>query len=146
MSERQLYSRLVRVASELPKGDPTRRKLLAMLRGGKARNLVDAYSEDYEVRDLNYRDRAWMSPGQWQKVMMEALAWTGGDYNAFNARKVGNWLKGFKGIKVQGAREYSVAVYIKGDQETLETIKDEAWGDADEADFERDGTLRLWWD
>jgi len=45
MSDKKLRSDLIRVASTLPKGDPTRKKLLAALQGKTARSLdsVDSY-------------------------------------------------------------------------------------------------------
>lgn len=140
-----LRQAVLHIASELPVGDATRRELLALLKGAKADNLVDAYSDDYEVRDLHYRDRAWLSPSQWERAMNEALP--EGGYNAFDTRDVAAWLKTFGRIKIQPGREGSVVAYVKGDPETLEAMRDEAEDvKADEAGMESDGTLRLWWD
>lgn len=69
-------------------------------------------------------------------------------YNEFKAATVAKWLKKWAGkIEVQPAREYSVALYIKGDAEVLKDMEDTAARvKADEIAIQSDGTLRLWWD
>jgi len=70
-----------------------------------------------------------------------------GEYNLFNpevAKKLVDLLGRDK--KYRLAREYSVAVYVKGVGEDvdLEKLREEL--SADEADFEEKSELRLWWD
>jgi hypothetical protein len=71
-------------------------------------------------------------------------------YNGFKAATVARWLKKWDGIEVQPAREYSVALYIKGPTAPYvlaAMLKAAKRGTkADEAAIQADGTLRLWWD
>jgi len=144
---RNLYRSMIRVAHANP--GPVRDALMPMIRSAKAKNVIDAYSDDYELRDLNYRDRRWLSPRQWEKVMTEATPF---GYNAFDAMHVGRWFKDiqkrFGKIQIQPGREYSVVAYVKGPPEALAALQTEARDEAhaDEYDMESDGTLRLWWD
>ena len=121
---------------------------------------VDAWSDRAasEFRDLDWRGSEWMTPAEWTEQAELIVP----GYNVFDAREVGRWLQRFSGIKVQPAREGSVALYVKGSRATLEKMKElaryrhefpgggpeesEALGaEADEASIQ-DGELRLWWD
>jgi len=94
-------------------------------------------------RDLDWRGSRWMTPADWTDHAIGIVP----SYNEFDPKRVGAWLSTFSGIKVQPAREMSVALYIKGPRATLERMRDEAERAvvADEADVRR-GELRLWWD
>lgn len=109
-------------------------------------------------RKLNWRGTEWVSPAEWAGA---AKLFVPG-YNAFDAAAVGKWLAKFTGIRVQAAREASVALYVQGDAETLAAMAKDAEGavSADEISFEAPGAssgklnkpyeagdeLRLWWD
>jgi hypothetical protein len=98
-----------------------------------------------QFRNLNFRDNTWMDPNTWQKIAVQICP----GYNEFSAKRVGKWLKSIGGLKVQMARESSVALYVQGDEEALQKVLEtaERQGRADEADMQSDGkTVRLWWD
>lgn len=115
-----------------------------------ASTYADAWSDELvgqlgkRTRALQWRSTKWIKPSEWAE-QMTAICPT---YNRFSAAKVGVWLAQFSNIEVQPAREYSVCLYLKGSPETLATILKQAPEAvfADEADMEKDGTLRLWWD
>lgn len=116
----------------------------------KLRGMVD--------RNLNWRSDVWTSPAEWTEDAKLFVP----SYNNFEAAGVGKWLSKFPGIQVQAAREGSVALYVKGDGETLESMSQQAEDQAavDEVSFEAEGggstklgkpyeqgdVLRLWWD
>ena len=115
-----------------------------------------AMSEAMQNRDLNFRARQWIDARAWAALMDKA---TPGGYEGFSAKKTLRWLNslekklGMRGsLKMQPAREYSVAAYITGPREVLEAIikggRRHAAG-VDEAWWERgkEGeVVRLWWD
>lgn len=102
------------------------------------------------------------SIGEWQATMHAAIqANNAADlppeerdpkddtYNEFKAERVAKWLTKWSGeIEVQPAREYSVALYIKGPADVLAAMQKAAkrGTKADDFDLQADGTLRLWWD
>lgn len=97
------------------------------------------------VRTLVYRSKNWVSPAAWLEMMKEICP----RYNGFTATRVARFLLAPEahGVTVQGAREYSPALYVEGPPEALEWLvanKDRMY--ADDADIQKDGTLRLWWD
>ena len=97
----------------------------------------------YELRSLTYRSGKWETPAAWGKVMAVVCP----HYNDFDAAKVAAWLKGFKGIEVQAARENSVCLYVRGRLDVVQWVeKDAHLVKANEHSIEPDGTLRLWWD
>jgi hypothetical protein len=115
-----------------------------------------AMNEAMQKRDLRFRARQWIEPRAWAALMDKA---TPGGYNYFSAKKTLRWLNslekklGMAGtLKMQPAREGSVAVYITGPREVLEAIikggrrhaaaVDEAWWERG-----KEGeVVRLWWD
>jgi hypothetical protein len=109
---------------------------------------ADAWSESVaeRLRDLDWRSSQWMTPHEWAEQAELIVP----GYNDFDARKVGDWLKNFLGgIRVQPAREGSVALYVKGPRPVLEEMRDSARSDvmADEATLAKNSdVLRLWWD
>jgi len=128
--------------------------------------LVGAYNES--TRQLDVRGEP-TSLGTWHRIMSKALAQDGGDgtYNEFDVNVVSAGLRdaivglgiGETDVKFIPAREYSVAMYITGEYETLDKIGSyidknrENFADVDELHLYEDGTsglpgpiLRLWWD
>jgi protoheme ferro-lyase len=102
------------------------------------------FSLSSQIRSLQFRDNQWMDLNTWQRIATQICP----DYNEFNARRVGRWLKGIdSGLKVQMARESSVALYVKGDEGSLQQVLEtaEREGRADEYDM-KGKELRLWWD
>jgi len=96
-----------------------------------------------ELRSLQYRSGKWETPAAWGKVMAVVCP----HYNDFDAAKVATWLKGFKGIEVQAAREYSVCLYVRGKLDVLGHVEGDAHlVKAQEHSRQPDGTVRLWWD
>lgn len=105
-------------------------------------------------RNLGWRSDVWTSPAEWTEA---AKLFVPG-YNNFDAADVGKWLAKFPGIQVQAAREGSVALYVKGDAETLKAMYADAERavSADEVfyevggevlnEYEPSANLRLWWD
>lgn len=97
----------------------------------------------YGLRSLQYKDPDWMSVQEFSDLFAAIVP----SYNAFSPKRVSTFLKTIPGIQIQGAREYSVALYIKGKPEALAQIEAAAKKiRADEADIQSDGMLRLWWD
>lgn len=105
---------------------------------------ADWFEISLPLRDLSFRSKKWVSPADWAATMKEVSP----RYNAFSVTKVAKLLLApeASGIQVQGARESSVCLYVKGPPEAL------AWLDAnhrkmaaDESHIEH-GELRLWWD
>ena len=101
-----------------------------------------------QIRNLNFRDDKWLILDDWETEMYFA---TPDDYNAFRATSIADTLRYLlndktQRIKLQIAREGSVACYISADLDTLQLIATSAYGLlADEADI-INNELRLWWD
>lgn len=121
---------------------------------------VDPYSDPVwtkaiSKRNLNFRGRQWLTPRAWAELMAKA---TPNGYNDFNPKKVLRWLNGIEKkvgipgkLKIQPARESSVAAYVTGPQELLEAIVKSGkrrGGGADENfwDTGKKDVVRLWWD
>jgi len=113
--------------------------------------LLNAYGdslavEGYGPRNLRWRSSKWYSPKDLGEVW--TLGYKDGmfGYNQFDVEEVMPWLEGW-GVEVQPAREGSVAMYVRGDRDTLEGMEAEAYevANADEA-WMRGDDLRLWWD
>lgn len=114
-----------------------------------------AFLEAMKKRKMKFRGRQWLAPRAWADLMAKA---TPNGYNDFNPKKVLQWLNriekkvGLPGkLKVQPAREYSVAAYVTGPQELLEAIVQSGkrrGGKADENywDTGKKDVVRLWWD
>jgi len=114
-----------------------------------------AFLEAMKKRKTKWRGRQWIDPRAWAALMAKA---TPGGYNDFKPMKVLRWLNGIEKkvgipgkLKIQPAREYSVAAYVNGPQEVLDAIVQSGkrrGGGADENYYERgkDGVVRLWWD
>jgi hypothetical protein len=96
-----------------------------------------------KVRDLRYRDRRWLKPGD-LKMLVEIVP----SYNEWDAKKVVTWLSKFPGILVQVARDSSPCLFITGKPETLKKMEAEAEQavKADEHSIQPNNDLRLWWD
>lgn len=90
-----------------------------------------------------YRAPFPVSPREAAEIMEAALAYADGGYNAFEPKLL---LKLPADAQVILAREYSVCVYVTVNP--LFAGKDalQRKMEADECDFQEDGTLRLWWD
>jgi hypothetical protein len=101
----------------------------------------DWENEIYPLRNLNWRDNRWLSVDQAVKELAGIME----SYNEFSPKFLLKLLDINPNIKVQLAREGSVAVYLKGitAQQLIAKLGD---GFADEIDDWKDGTLRLWWD
>jgi hypothetical protein len=115
-----------------------------------------AMNEAMQKRDLSFRARQWIEPRAWAALMGKAVP---GGYNAFSAKKTLRWLNSLEKkldmagtLKMQPAREGSVAAYITGPREVLEAVikggrrhaaaVDEAWWERG-----KEGeVVRLWWD
>ena len=107
------------------------------------------YNEGLIARDLNYRDNLWLTLSEWEVAMAEA---TPNGYNDFEAHEIANKLKALLNdkiecITIQGAREGSVACYIKAEQSLLKKLAEQIRKIhlADEIDIVNN-ELRLWWD
>ena len=108
-----------------------------------AGKIFKALELGYKLRSLQFRSGVWVSPDNWALDMLSCCP----EYNDFRSTTVGSWLKKFKGISVQGAREYSVCLYVKGPADVLAKMEAEADSvKAQEHNIQQDGTLRLWWD
>lgn len=140
-----LRQTLIHVASDLPAGDPTRRKLLAALavrtaRLGKktdAKGIVIGYGAGPgggAERELMMFGPL-MSVTAWTRLMKEATPY---GYNEFDASTVGRYFQKFGIRKVHPAREYSVAAYLSLDGLSAEDVVAVTQGSsmayADEAD------------
>ena len=115
-----------------------------------------AFMEAMKKRKMKFRGRQWLAPRAWAELMAKA---TPGGYNDFDAKKVLRWLNriekkvGLPGkLKIQPAREYSVAAYVTGPKELLDAIvatgKRRGGGGADDNFYEqgKKDVVRLWWD
>ena len=98
------------------------------------------------LRNLNFRDDRWLSLDEWEECML--LACPDG-YNGFNAYEIAEVIRmtlegDVDDVRLQVAREGSVACYISGDVNLLKKIRNLVHY-FDEADI-KNNELRLWWD
>ena len=106
--------------------------------------FADAWDPNlrYKIRSLQYRSLKWYSPKELFDLLVEIVP----KYNDFDVRTVRLLLAKFP-VKIQPAREYSPALYLKGKPEVLqEILTHQGRLGAGEATIQSDGTLRLWWD
>ena len=108
----------------------------------------DGSDAGYYLRNLNQEQTGFKTIDQWEQVMAMAVPI---GYNDFNVKRVASWLRRFSTeggpITVAAGREYSVAIYIKGPDETLNQMVKLAKRavKADETEVQG-GILRIWWD
>lgn len=143
---------LVRQAREQEEGPPTQFVTPAP-DYGTASDVVNAYATGGMKAHGSF-----MTVGRWVAVMRKSLEalhkatdhpdipldYTYGDFDVGNVAAI---LRGFRGVRVAPAREYSVAIYVKADPEMLVQIKarqDDLM--ADEVGDVTDGSVRFWWD
>lgn len=134
------------------------------LRGNQ--KIITAYTEG-PMRDLNIIGRP-VSAAEWQKTMEHALSDSGGQYNDFDAHRVGESFKQYmyemdlqeNELRFIPGREGSVVLYITATNATdLEELADEleshgsSFSNPDEVNLYPNGqrgipgpVLRVWWD
>jgi hypothetical protein len=103
----------------------------------------------YEIRDLNYRSRTWLTPEQYIELMTAVCP----QYNQFSIKNVAAGLlhpdTAGHHVGVQAARIGSPALYIKGDADILDWFRMVAGPDIMKAQkAELNGgknILQLWW-
>ena len=149
---RRIAKGLVRQAREREEGPPIQFAAPAP-DYGTASDVVNAYAAGGMKAHGPF-----LTVGRWVAVMRKSLEahHAAADhpdipldytYNDFDLDNVAAILRGFRGVRVAPAREYSVAMYVKADPEMLAQIKarqDDLM--AEEVGDVTDGSVRIWWD
>jgi hypothetical protein len=98
--------------------------------------------------DLDFRSGDWIPVSAWHDIMEKA---TPEGYNNFHAPQVAKILHAIEKefgerLEVQPAREYSVAVYVRGSQEALRKLLKKVRADEKDMVSYDPPEVRLWWD
>lgn len=96
----------------------------------------------YETRELHFRAREAVSFPTAVAILRMAIS---AGYNDFSVDRLEKLLGGLN-LRVVIAREFSVCLYLFSSISTLVRVQKLIKNEAQEIDFQPDGSLRLWWD
>jgi hypothetical protein len=98
------------------------------------------WEQGKNLRQLMFKASEFVEPEVAVAIALQAIP---RGYNEFKADLLGLFPEH---ARIQLAREYSVCVYVSGVTPNTSGLPSQSELMADEYDWQKDGTLRIWWD